>query len=278
MSQFFKCFGFVLAAAVVGLAGRELLLGADAPPASKGTAAPGGKSASSPKGVNQIHKTLAHRITFEFDRGPLRESLDFLIDTYGVEIRIDTEAFKREGITDIENQEVKLKKISNARLDTVLRLLLIPAQATFLVRADHIEVTTLRAAATEVWGSLEIELREDGSSRKRPLMRLVNLTFDQTPLPEALEELAAASGSSVVLDRQRAGDHARLKISMSLNNVPVDTAVRLLANQSELKLVMIDSVLLVTTPENAAVLESEQEKANSRGLDYGPVLGPPGNM
>jgi hypothetical protein len=63
---------------------------------------------------------------------------------------------------------------------------------------------------------------------------------------------------------------------MSLNNVPLDTAVRLVANQAELRAVLMDNVFVVTTPDNADVLQGEQERVNGRGLDLAPFAPAPG--
>ena len=48
-----------------------------------------------------------------------------------------------------------------------------------------------------------------------------------------------------------------------LNNVPTDTAVRLLANMAGLSVARLDNVLYVTTRENAAAAQADQERLNA---------------
>ncbi|MGE3804448.1 MAG: hypothetical protein AB7K24_07230, partial [Gemmataceae bacterium] len=81
---------------------------------------------------------------------PLKEALGFLSERYGMTILIDVQAFQADlQIQEPENQPVKLPKMVNVSLGTILRLLLSQAQATFLIRRDFVEVTTLQRQAAE---------------------------------------------------------------------------------------------------------------------------------
>ena len=62
------------------------------------------------------------------------------------------------------------------------------------------------------------------------------------------------TGVSVVLDRRV---HGEPRLNATLNNVPLDTAVRLLADMSDLDVVAMDSVLYVTNKPNAEKLQRE---------------------
>jgi hypothetical protein len=81
---------------------------------------------------------------------PLKEALGFLTERYGITILMDTEAFKADlQIMEPDNQPVKLPRMVNVRLETVLRLLLAQASATFIIRRDYVEVTTPQRQAAE---------------------------------------------------------------------------------------------------------------------------------
>ena len=70
------------------------------------------------------------------------------------------------------------------------------------------------------------------------------------------------TGISVVLDARIAlklRQEGQADLNITFNNVPLDTAVRLLADMSGLGVVAIDSVLYVTTRDNADQLQQEQE-------------------
>jgi hypothetical protein len=230
--------------------------------------------------AGSIRSQLTKPITL--DKGidvntPLKEALEFIADRAGVVTIIDTEAFKRQGIPEIGNQPVSLPPLKGMRLSTVLRLLLGQTQATYLLRPEYIEITTGERAQLEVWGAVQ-EKAEDAptAGRKRPLMELTQAVFEQTPLQEAVQELSASTGVSVVLDIRRAGEKAKTAVSASFTNVPLDTAVRILANQVELSAVHLDNVLFVTTPENARKMQAEQKKVNQKGLEERPQSsGPP---
>jgi hypothetical protein len=62
-----------------------------------------------------------------------------------------------------------------------------------------------------------------------------------------------------VLD-SRVTDRDKLVVSARLLNTPTDTAVRVLAEQVNLKSVALDNVFIVTTREHAAELQAEEAK------------------
>jgi len=117
-----------------------------------------------------------------------------------------------------------------------------PNGGTYLIRRGFIEITTRTAALTE-----------------QLVQRQVTAKFDKRPLDEALEELADATGASVLVDG-RLADKAKTPITATFkNNLSLEAAVGLLANMADLKAVVIESGLYVTTKENAAALQAEQK-------------------
>jgi hypothetical protein len=90
-------------------------------------------------------------------------------------------------------------------------------------------------------------------------------------LDEALQDLATRTGFSIVVD-VRTADKKQTQVTANLANVPLDTAVLLLADMADLKPVLLDNVFYVTTPENAAKLRAEQEQRPSRAV---PAKEPP---
>ena len=96
-----------------------------------------------------------------------------------------------------------------------------------MIRSDHIEVTTFRYARPEFFAV--------GN-----LTPTVNVELDKCPLHEALQQLSDLSGISVVVDG-RAGDNAKTGVTATLNNVPIDTAVLILADMADLRPVALDN-------------------------------------
>jgi hypothetical protein len=149
------------------------------------------------------------------------------------------------------------------RLATVLKKILdrVPSAsgATYILRRDGIEITTEAAKIAEFRNPSDHappnpEAMEAPMGSPNPLT-LVQAEFDKRPLDEALKELADATDSNVILD-VRASDKVKA-VTASLINVPLDTAVDLLANMAGLQVVSRDRVLYVTTKENAEAMHKE---------------------
>ena len=172
----------------------------------------------------------------EFDPGPLKDVLDYLTERYGLAILIETESFAGAGIDpyQLKDQQVHLKRVSGLPVATVLRRVLAQVDADFL-QQDGAVVVVPRSVMTP-----PVLLR-----------RRVDALFEKVPLGEALRKLADRSGVSIVLDRQRAGDMAEAKVTANLIGVPVETAVRVLADMAGLESVPLENLLYVTTVENA---------------------------
>jgi RNA polymerase sigma factor (sigma-70 family) len=191
---------------------------------------------------------------------PLSDALAFISDHFGVPIIVETDAFKYETMLsgvdsagDVTAQPVGLTKVSKIPLGTVLRLVLLQVEdATYVVRPEGIVVTTWRRTQPAAW---------TGAHRRSA--PAVSALLEKTPLSEALKDLADQTGINVVLD-PRVGDKGITEMSTTLSNVPLDTAVRLLADMADLKVVAMDNVLYVTSPAKARVLQAEQQRRDDK--------------
>lgn len=201
---------------------------------------------------------------------PFKDAVDSFSDKHGVLILIDYEGFKEAGVTGIEDQPVRMPKFVNFRFGTALRLLAAQMNGTFLIRPDHIEITSrtharARWSFAEVWPRGEIGAAEsDQPELERALAPLVYAQFDRRPLEDALNELADQAGVSVLIDARRAGEKAQMPVSAKVVNMPLDTAVRLLADMAELKAVVVDNGMYVTTTQHAATLQGEIDKRRQK--------------
>jgi hypothetical protein len=206
----------------------------------------------------------------------LQDALGLLGEKTGLTFFIDSNAFAADEVQKVEESQVGLGRMMGVRLDTVLRLLLGQVKGqkyvgTYLIRGDHIEVTTTWHAGLQL------------SPGEGVLMPRVNSVLHREALEEALAQLSEATGISIVLD-ERVSDKGQKVVTAILNNVPLDTAVRVLADQTDLKPVLMDNLIYVTSKNNAKELEAEQEKraaaaAKARaamgGEEPAPVQGAP---
>ncbi|HEV3255972.1 MAG TPA: hypothetical protein VG013_03760 [Gemmataceae bacterium] len=204
---------------------------------------------STAKRTRAVRDMVRRPITEDFPPGgTLKDALDLLQDRYKVTIVVDEQAWKDDpDLKDqfpegIVNQPVKLPKMVGVRFATVLRLLLEPVAGDFQVR-DGIVMVVLRKHVAS------------GRFVRQP----VDATFENVPLSEALAELAALSGVSIVVDG-RAGEGAATPVKATIDDLPLETAVRMLADMADLTPVRLDNGLYVTTRENARVLQAEHGK------------------
>jgi hypothetical protein len=118
---------------------------------------------------------------------------------------------------------------------------------------------------------------EEGVTIKQ-LRQRVSIDCDGTELATALKQLAADTGANIVV-APNIGDRAKKAVSLKLDKVPVETAVRLLAEVADLRCVRMENVLWVTTPEKAKVLREDGSGPTSAS-PVNPVFpfGPNGNV
>ncbi len=212
---------------------------------------------------------LDHRFErYASDVGPtLADHLDYIEgDKFGegLNFEINEQAFAEAGLANIRQTEVNKTpwSLRQVTLATALRRLLghIPVPTVLLIRKDTVEITTVAAARAEL-----------GIPEGRPLLPLVWEEIEELTLDKALRQLAQASGATVILDPHAITDDVtNMKIAVRFANVPVDTAVRVLANMADLQMVQLDNILYVTIPARAAQLQAEQKRAA-----VGELLPPP---
>ena len=241
------------------------------PAATKKIVAPGMfvvPSDRSPDEANRLATTRLQEILnkpVSLDKGidrnsPLKDAMEFLADRYDVTILVDEAAFRLEGTEAIGDMPVGLPRVSNVRLQTILQLLCEQVNGSYLVKPDGIEITTRGRTRPEDWLS------------NRNLPPLVMLKCEHELLESTLKKLEFMTGISVVLDARIAlklRQEGQADLNITFNNVPLDTAVRLLADMSDLGVVAIDSVLYVTTKNNADELQQEQEARRQKILEKG---------
>jgi hypothetical protein len=198
---------------------------------------------------------LAQRVDFKgFDdpRLTLEEALEFVSKEYKIPCDVRDSAFRQAGYADKSVLQESIAptpvpKMSGVTVEAVVRKILgrIPTtpgkEATYLLRRGGLEITTADFAAAEVWGS----------SYEGPFFPLVHPDYNDRPLDQALEELSQASEHNIIVD-VRAREEAKAPVTARMVNVPLDTAVRLLADMADLDAVFLDNVIMVTSRENAA--------------------------
>jgi hypothetical protein len=183
----------------------------------------------------------------DLKEGPSFASLEEWAKSRGKDLPlfIDVRAFQEESSQALFRGELPPPKLPGLprrmRVGDLLQLLVaqLEEESTLLIRKNRVEITTKKAA-----------------SRDNLLRQTFVASFDQHPLEFVLEDLAALTGVSVVVDG-RSKEKIRTPVTARFHNdVPVRDALRMVTESAELKLVILPGGLFVTTPCHAAVLES----------------------
>jgi hypothetical protein len=96
----------------------------------------------------------------------------------------------------------------------------------------------------------------------RQLRQRVSVDCEGTAFATAAKQLAIDTGANVVVD-PRLGEKANKTVSLKLDDVPLETAIRLLAEVADLRAIRMSNVLFVTTPEKADKLRPDSDGPTS---------------
>src|SRR5262249_58434729 len=94
----------------------------------------------------------------------------------------------------------------------------------------------------------------------RQLKQRVSIDLDRVPMDKAVKDLARETGTNMLVDNRAAKD-AQAAVTLQIDDVPLETAVRLIGESAGLKAVRMGNVVLMTTKAHATELRSEPELA-----------------
>jgi RNA polymerase sigma factor (sigma-70 family) len=204
-----------------------------------------------------FHVALNRKINFKGIDDPklsLVELLGSLSEQYDLQFDFNETAFAEEELQQDGKPITETTLIGSLPpMKTTLRKVLtkvlsrLPAQsgATFVIRKDHVEITTDNAVRREL--GLPARKHDESSRPLEPMVQLVWQEFNKQQLDVALRKIADELDANVVID-------LRVEEKASLHNVSLETALKVLTNAAGLAVVKIENVYYVTSPENAAKL------------------------
>jgi hypothetical protein len=104
---------------------------------------------------------------------------------------------------------------------------------------------------------------------------VVSVATERKPLTEILADLRKQTGANIVLDPRCEGPEKKV-LSVTLNDVRLYDALRVIADMAELKMVYAGNVYYVTTPANAKSFQPPTPRPPASGSPLGgPMLGGP---
>jgi hypothetical protein len=205
---------------------------------------------------------------FDDPKTTLSELLDQLSLVYGLPFEINDRAFKLDNLKNPRKEEIlnpdpipEFTGSMSQMLTRVLNRVPSASGATYTIRPNHIEITTVQAQRTEFWPDLP-----DG-----PFFPMIHASLNKKPLDSALEDLAEQTRTTIVLDRTVI-EKDMPTVTARLCNTPLDSAVTVLAEMSNLRCVRLGQTFFVTSPGKAKDLE---QRLNIRTAPTrpGPVTG-----
>jgi hypothetical protein len=206
---------------------------------SAAPAAPDKDKAAGP--AEKARQALNAPISIKIERQPLSAAVDmlkektkvnFVLDTFTIQNTFGWLPDQSPTAVDVDLKEVKLK--------SALRTILSPYSLSYAVVGDTVIITTEDVAVA------------------RQMRQRVNVDLDKMEFGQALRQLSRETGVNLMLD-SRVEKEAKNAVSLELEDVPLETAVRLLSEMAGLKPVRIGNVLFVTTKANANELRQDPD-------------------
>jgi hypothetical protein len=203
-------------------------------PAAPGTPATDTKKSDSP--AEKLRKALDQTTDVTIEGQSLEASINQLAEQAKVNVVIDRWTIQNMGIDP--NGAVVTVKLQNVKIRTALRTMLNQYNLSYVPIGDSIVVTTEDMAV------------------HRQMRQRVSVEVDKEQLGNALKKLARETGTNILIDG-KVTKESETAISLDLDDVPLETAVRLMAEMAGLKPVRVGNVLLVTTKAAANELKNE---------------------
>lgn len=220
------------------LAGAALALALTAAPAP---AAPDKDNSVSP--VEKLRKDLDKTITVKIDKQSLsaavealrnQTKINFILDSLTIQQQLGFSPDAPPSPVEVDLKDVKVR--------AVLRAVLAPYNLSFAPVGDAVVITTEDVAML------------------RQMRQRISVDFDKVEFAVALKQIARGTGVNLVLDG-RVGKEAAAKVSLQMEDAPLETVVRLLAEMANLKPVRVGNVLFVTGKANANEMRQDPDNA-----------------
>ena len=196
------------------------------------------------KSVNPVEKLRADldkTISIKIDKQPLSIAVNMLHEKTRINFVLDSVTIQQQlGFTpDMPNAPVDVE-FKDAKVRSVLRAILSPYNLSYAPVGDAIVITT------------------EDMAMFRQMHQRINVDCTRVEFTTALRQLAKDTATNLILD-SRAEKEASAKVTLQLEDVPLDTAVRLLAEMAGLKPVRVGNVLFVTKKDIANELRGDPD-------------------
>jgi hypothetical protein len=231
---------FALAAALACFLGAAPAYAADPAPNPKEKATPPGE---------RIRKIFEQKITIEIKDQPLLLALNQLREQTKINFVLDRFTIQQMGL-DPESLPVNVKA-KDEKVIEVLKKIVEPYNLRSAIIGDAVFIST------------------DAMTMDRQLRQHISVDFEKVEVAAALKQLAKETGmKNIVLDPTlEKGKAGKALVTLQMEDVPLETAVRLLAETAGLRAVR---------EPNSNVLKVTPRPQAEEPLNVGPKNGPAG--
>lgn len=194
--------------------------------------------------AERIRTALDQPVSLEItSKDPLGQLLAFLRDKAKITVTVDHAEFARV-LQAVNRESVETldfpQKHEKVRLGTAVRSILRPYNLTWVIADNSLVITSPEMASR--W----------------QLQQRVSVDFSDVPLKSALRYLSRRTAVNVIIDPRLNGTDNLNNVSLNAEDVPLETAARLVAEVAGLKAVAVGNVIFVTTESRANKLRAEQ--------------------
>jgi hypothetical protein len=204
-------------------------------------AAPLPEKPPAPSTSDKIRKELDRIISVELTEQNLESGLNLLREQTKLNLVLDRFTLAQSGV-DASEFNISNVTFRDTKARDALQAVLTPYNLHWVIVGDTVLVTTEEMAVY------------------RQLKQRVKLDLDQVEFAVAVKRLARDTGVSMVLD-PRAVKDAQTKVTLQAEDLPLESAIRILSELAGLKPVRMGNALFITTRASAAELRSEPELA-----------------
>jgi hypothetical protein len=190
--------------------------------------------------ADKIRKALDQTLTIDVNEQPLPLAINQLREQTKINFVLDRFVMQQMGM-DPDSAQVTIK-LKDVKARTALRMILSPYNLSYAIVGDTVLIST------------------DEVAMFKQMRQRVSLDLDKVEMAKALKQLARDTATNLIVDT-RAAKEAQAVVSLQMEDVPLETAVRLMAEMAGLKPVRVGNVLFVTTKANANEMRQDPDLA-----------------
>jgi hypothetical protein len=190
--------------------------------------------------AEKVRKALNEKIEVNLENVPFKLAFENLKELTKINFVLDAVTLANHGIA-VDSTLVNVK-LSDVKAKQVVRAILDDHHLGYAILGDTVFIST------------------EDEAQRRQFKQKVSLDLDKVALETALKDLGREHAVQILVDK-KATKEAQSSVTLQLEDVPLDTAIRLLCDHAGLKPVRMGNVLYVTTGANAKVLRGEPDLA-----------------